>query len=286
MKRQTALLLFFTSCLPIAPLLAQTQIGGGTCSSASVSGTYAVTITGRKVASSGTFTNVFQAVGSATFDGQSAVTIALASDTNQAIATPVNWSGTYSVQANCAGLVTISTGGSATLNIVSYSQGAGFLLTGSDATYSYAGSGNKQPSTCSSGTFSGVYTVNTTGYALNSNAVSGVANGAGLLQFDGQGHLTVNFTLWASGAASNPLALTGSYSVGSNCLASATLTDSKNNSYVMRFSVVNGNAVNSSALYVTLAQNSSFIVLGAAHAIYGQPTASVAAHGRGRGERV
>ncbi len=285
MEHPRKLLLILLSCVAIFPLTAQTQIGGGTCSSASVNGTYAVTITGRKVTPLAAFTNVFQAIGSATFDGQSKVTFALTSDTNQAVETQSTWSGTYSVQANCVGLATISTGGSASLNIVAYAQGADFLLTGSDANYSYSGFAHVQPSSCSTGTFSGVYTVNAAGFALTSNAVSGAASGAGLLQFDGQGHLTVNYTLSTSGAAANPLTLTGSYSVGPNCFASAALTDAKGNAYVMRFSVVTGNAMNSSTLYLMLAQNSGFIVIGSAHVIYGQPTATVLQNS-GNGERA
>ena len=105
------------SCLLAAPLLAQTTIGGGTCTSASLTGIYAVSITARQVTASGTFTGVFQANGAANFDGLSQVTISLVANTGQAIATPLTWSGTYSVQANCAGVININTGGSATLNV-------------------------------------------------------------------------------------------------------------------------------------------------------------------------
>src|SRR6516162_7746813 len=56
-------------CWPALPLLAQTTIGGGTCDSSTVKGTYAVSLTGRQVSASGTFTSVLQANGAATFDG-------------------------------------------------------------------------------------------------------------------------------------------------------------------------------------------------------------------------
>jgi hypothetical protein len=93
------------------------------------------------------------------------------------------WSGTYSVQANCAATVTITSGGSATLNVVIYNLGKDFQLTGEDANYVYSGSGNVQPTTttCSTATLSGSYTFNTTGFALTSGAVSGPADSAGLL---------------------------------------------------------------------------------------------------------
>ena len=116
------------------PLLAQnTSIGGGTCNSSTLNGTYAISLTGRQVTSAGAFTNVFQANGSATFDGQSSVKISLAADTLQAPGTQLSWSGTYSVQANCEGQLTINSGANVTFNMVIYSigtaAGTSFLLT-------------------------------------------------------------------------------------------------------------------------------------------------------------
>jgi hypothetical protein len=272
-----AALLFFLSCLLAAPLLAQTTIGGG-CNSSSLSGVYAVSITARQVTASGTFTGVLQSNGSANFDGLSAVTISLVANTGPAVATPVNWSGTYSVQANCAGVINITTGGSATLNIAIYRVGLSpitfdFLLSGSDANYTYSGTGNTQPSGCSASTFSGVYTFNGTGFALTGTAVSGVENGAGLMQFDGVSAVTVNLTMSASGAAPSTLTLTGSYTISSNCLGSATLTDASANSYVMSFSIYNSSVANAAG-YVGLARSSKFLVTGNAHTAYGQPAAS------------
>jgi hypothetical protein len=272
---QIAVLLSF-SCLLAAPLLAQTTIGGGTCNSASVNGAYAVSLTGRQVNSSGTFTNVFQSNGLATFDGLSKVTFALTADTNQAVATSLTWSGTYTMQANCEGTVSITTGGSATFNLLLYASGVNFnfLLTGSDSTYSYTGNGNNTPTTCSTSLVSGVYTFNAQGFTLSGTSVSGVDNGAGLLQFDGQGHLTVNVTRVTTGATPNALTLTGTYSLSANCVGSATLSDSKANTYVMSLIVSDATTLYSSNLFAALAQNSKFITTGTAHAIYNQPTAS------------
>ncbi len=279
MKRACTIVLF--SSLLSAPLLAQTTIGGGTCSSASVNGPFAVSITGRQVNSSGAFGSVFQANGSASFDGLSKVTFTLTANTNQALGTALMWSGTYSMQANCAGVVNITSGGSATFNIVLFSVVNGnapnFLLSGSDATYTYSGNGSDQPDTCSTSLLIGVYTFNATGFALTGNAISGVEDGAGLLQFDGQGHLTANFTLVTSAAeATTSITLTGTYSVGSNCLGTATLTDSAANSYVMNLSITSTNVAKmfSGDLLAALAQNSKFILTGAAHAIFGQPATS------------
>ncbi len=277
MPRQTAVRFFLFSLLA-APLLAQTLIGGGTCNSSSLSGTYAVSIVGRQVSTTGTFTSVLEANGSATFDGLSTINIALTEDTEQAVGMALKWSGTYSVQANCVAVANITSGGSAVLNLAVYNQGKDFLLTGSDSTYSYAGNASVLPpsTTCSASTLTGVYTFNAQGYLLTSDSINGIANGAGLLQFDGQGNLTVNVTSVTTGATSSALALTGSYTISSDCIGSAMLVDSSSDSYVMSFSIYSVAAANTN-LYASLARASTFMMAGGAHVAYGQPTTSALA---------
>jgi hypothetical protein len=253
-------------------LMAQTTIGGASCNSSMLSGNYAFSITGRQVTSAGNFTNVFQANGSANFDGQSVAKIALTTGTLQAASSPLTWSGTYTVQANCAGVVTITNGGTAVLNLVLYDQGVDFLVSGNDAIYSYSGSGNNQPTACSAATLSGVYMFTATGYSLSGSSTNGFAAGTGLLQFDGVSGITVNATLSALGTTTSGTVLTGSYSVSSTCLGSATLTSSKGASYVMSFSIENVTKVNMTDFLVTLAQSGSLLLSGSGHPVYGQPT--------------
>ena len=283
MQRPTALL-FALSCLIATPLLAQTtstpSIGGGTCNSSSLNGTYAVTLTGRQVTSAGAFTNVFQANGSATFDGLSAVTISLTADTPQSLGTSLPWSGTYSIQSNCEGQITVSIGGSATFNMVLYgvgtAGGTSFFLTGNDATYTYSGSGNGQPASCSTGMLSGVYTFNATGFELSGTAVSGAVDGAGLLQFDGQGNLNTSLTLVSlESTVSEAGSITGTYTL-SNCVGSAMLSDSKH-SYSMSISISAGNKTADTTAFVTFSRSGTFMLSGTAHAAYGQPTSSPSA---------
>lgn len=173
------------------------------------------------------------------------------------------------------GVINITGGGSATLNLVLYASGVDFLMTGNDSIYNYSGGGNAQPNGCSASALSGVYAFTGTGFILSAGSVSGVGNATGLLQFDGQGNITVNLTQSQSGKAATPLTLTGSYSISSNCLGSATLSDlPKANSYVMGLSITSATALYSANLDATLAQNGKSILTGAAHAIYGQPTAT------------
>lgn len=229
---------------------------------------YAISLTGRQVTSSGSFSNVFQGNGVATFDGLSKVTVTLTAGTIQSVGTPLNWAGTYTMQANCAGVITITTGGTASLNLVSYDQGNSFLVSGSDATYSYAGSGNNQPSGCSTSTLAGVYTFNGNGYSLSNGGVTASSSAVGLLQFDGLGNITANLSTGN---------LTGTYSMSSNCLGSATLSSSSSTGYVMSFSVTNANSVSSTDLFTTLAQSGKLLLAGSAHLIY-LPSATPAAN--------
>jgi hypothetical protein len=231
-------------------------------------------MTGRQLSASASFTGVFQANGSVTFDGENKVGITLTANTNQAVAAPLSWSGTYSIQADCAGVVNITTGDTATLNLAVYNQGNAFLMAGTDATYSYTGGGNTQPAACLASLLSGVYSFTGTGYTLSGNVVNGFGDASGLLQFDGQGNATANFTLSSVGQTSSTITLTGTYSVSSNCLGSVTLTDSKSDSYGITFSVTASNKVSTLDFDVMLAQASKFMISGAAHAVYGQPTAS------------
>ena len=250
-----------------APAAAQTQIGGGTCSSSTLNSSYAVSVTGRQVTAAGAFPSVLQAIGAANFDGLSKVTFTLTADSLQSLGMPLTWSGTYSVQANCAGTITITTGGSAAFNLVVYNTGANLLMTGNDATYYYSGTGNTQPGACSTSLLAGSYTFNGTGYSLNGPAVNGVTDGGGLVQFDGKGKVTVSATLSSGGSNSTALSASGSYSLSSNCLGSATLTDSKNNSYAMSLSISSGNATAVTDLEATLSQASKFIIAGNSHTV-------------------
>jgi hypothetical protein len=276
MKLSSTALALLVAALIATPVLAQTQIGGGVCNSSTLTGTYALSMSGRQVTSTGTFTSVLQADGSATFDGQSTVTIAVSENTNQAVGSSLNWSGTYSVQANCAAVVNITSGGNATLNVMVFNQGKNFLMAGNDATYSYTGDAvtqsATQPTGCSTATLTGAYTFNGTGFGLSTNAVSSASDGAGLLQFDGQGNVTANITTSSVGAAGSPLALTGTYTMASNCIGSATLSDSSSHSYGMSFSIYSLTATNTN-FYASLARLGNLLLTGGGHTVSTQPVA-------------
>ena len=119
----------------------------------------------------------------------------------------------------------------------------------------------------------GVYTFNATGFELSGTAVSGAVDGAGLLQFDGQGNLNTQITLVSIGSTvSEAGSITGTYTV-SNCVGLATLSDSKH-SYSMSIGISGSNKTANTTAFVTLSRSGTFMLSGVAHAAYGQPTSS------------
>ncbi|MGA3019160.1 MAG: IPT/TIG domain-containing protein [Bryobacteraceae bacterium] len=244
MKRRHTTLLLTLICLPAMPALAQTTIGGGACTSSTLNGAYEFLLSGRQVTSAGATSKLFQAVGTAAFDGLSKITLTMTANivgASQSFGTPLVYSGSYSMQSNCVGSIAITSGDSGTFALEAYSidattqRASTFAVIGSDATYAYNGSGNVLPATCPT-TLSGVHEFNATGSALSGASVTGVLDVAGVLQFDGQGNLTANWTQ-VSNLAATTIAATGTYSVSSTCLASATLTDTANNKYAVSFSI-------------------------------------------------
>lgn len=244
MTRRYTLLLPILFCLPAAPALAQTAIGGGACTSSTLNGTYEFLLSGRQVTASGTTSKLFQGVGAAVFDGLSHVTLTVTANivsTSQAFGTPLVYSGTYSLQSNCVGSISITGGDTGSFTVEAYSidsttlQAKAFSVIGSDATYAYNGSGNAQPATCPT-TLSGVHEFNGNGSSLSGISVTGVVDVAGVLQFDGQGNVTANWVQVSNLATTNIMA-TGTYTVNSTCMASATLTDTTNNKYVVSVSI-------------------------------------------------
>lgn len=225
------------ACLPgllAVPLLAQPQIGGGTCSSATLSGSYSATLTGRDLSSSVTFSNVTQGVGSVTFDGLSKVVFTLTNNTNKLAGTTQTLSGTYSLQANCIGVLTINSGDSATFTLESYNTGKDYILTGEDGSYALSGNGSILPATCPSSFAAGTYIVNGSGFGLTSTVISSVFNELGIVTISGTNGITVSASV-ASAAGTKPISQTGTFQMGANCTATANLTDTAGNAYVFTF---------------------------------------------------
>jgi hypothetical protein len=225
------------ACLPgllALPLLAQPQIGGGTCSSASVNGNYSVSLTGRDVTNAVTFTNVEYSIGSVTFDGLSKVTFNLTMGSAKFPLLAQTLSGTYTMQSNCVGTVSITTGDTASFTLESYNSGKDYLMVGQDGVYSISLSGSVLPATCPTAIPAGSYSFNGNGFLLTSAQISGAFNISGLFQTSGTN--SASFTAYyTSAAGSQALSATGTYTVGAGCTGSATMQDSTGRVYNVVF---------------------------------------------------
>lgn len=255
------------------------QTAPASCSNATLSLIRSLTLTGRNVNTSGVVTGVFQAVGSAAFDGNGNVTFAL----NTSSGSAVTWTGNYTLGANCVGTLNVSAGDpGAQFTLIAYASGDNFTLTGYDTNFVYTGSGGTPPSDCLAASLSGAYAFTGTGFeffngsALAGPAVLGGVNAiSGLLQFDGVSALTANWTVSTS-SASTPDSLTGTYTPGNACTATGTLSDSSGTSYNVAFAITSDNAANFDVLIANAATEPTTIsVIGAGHSTFTNPGLAV-----------
>lgn len=234
-------------CILAGPVSAQTQIGGGICSSATLNGSYSLTLTGRDVGSSVRFSNVSQGVGTATFDGENKVTFSLTSNTNTALGQTQTLSGTYSLQANCLGTLTIASGDSAAFTLEAFNNSdqtvaRSFLIAGQDGVYSFNGSGSLLPASCAASLLSGVYSFNAPAFTLASGSVAGVANISGLLTFDGNNAVTATWS--TAGVATTTSTSSGQYTVAPGCTGKATLMDQGGATWTLLYTITATNGSN------------------------------------------
>lgn len=255
-------------CLLALPLLAQTQIGAGSCNSATLDGTYSLTLSGRSVSGNTgqeLFKSVLQGVGTISFDGLSKVSATLVENTNTTASpagtigagpNPVQLAGTYSIQANCIGTVNLTSGDTATFTLVVYDLGADYLITGGDGTYSFTGSGNTMPTAaCANSTLNGSYSFNGNDFELQSQTISAAGYISGVLVFDGAGNVTGN---WSLAPALFPAgSVSGTYTVASGCTAAATIKDNSGNSYSVAFTITAA-----SGAFIVNVENAQFMMIG------------------------
>ncbi|HLG98406.1 MAG TPA: hypothetical protein VKX49_18965 [Bryobacteraceae bacterium] len=260
----------FSLALLTAPVFAQNPIGGGSCSAANLTGTYSLALNGRAI-SSGKLAGSFQGVGTATFDGQSKVTLAGTANTNLAPGKAFSYSGTYTVPSNCSGTVSIPNGPSFTLLV--WNNGRNFILTGADATYVYSGNGgNEIPTACGTSSVSGQYVYTSNGSTLLGTAQTGTAEESGILQFDGQGNVIDSYTVYFGGGLQpQQVTASGTYTVTPACFVSATLTDNHSVSHTLNFQAA---SVYGQALDMT-ETDLQFLRAGSAHSEFSNPTQSI-----------
>jgi len=241
-----------------------------TCTNATLNGTYSLLLTGRDVLPSAALTKAFFGVGNATFDGVGAFTFSMTVTTNATASVTETWSGTYSLPSNCLGSVTVTSGDVALLTLIPYNSGNDFTLTGQDGTYEYSGSGAPQPAACIAATFSGPFAFTGTGDIFSAGAITGVNSISGLLQFDGVSAITASWTV-STGSSQSSDTLTGKYSLGSACTASAALSDSSGIVYNLNMSLTTSDGAN----FALVLGNSNGAFTGTAHETYTNPGLAV-----------
>ncbi|HMD50935.1 MAG TPA: hypothetical protein VKG79_17605 [Bryobacteraceae bacterium] len=268
-------------CLLAAPALAQT-ISGGSCNNSNLMGTYSLTLSGRVISASGVLSGAFQSVGSAMFDGNGNVTMTGTYNTNQAVGKQFTYSGTYTLPSNCLGSITLTQGSSANFGLVVWSNGQQFDITGSDPATSanpnsmvYSGNGSSiAPPACATASLSGAYTFDLIGSTLSGGNQKDAAVESGVFQFDGQGNVTTATYMFTTSQPPMTTTVTamGTYTVGSNCLGSATLTDSNGAVNSLNFALAGPYGQNPKLL----AANPGFVSNGQTHAAFTNPTQSIA----------
>ncbi len=260
------------------PALAQ-PFSGGTCSASVLSGAYSLVFNGRIILPNGGLSATFDGVGTATFDGVNKVTFAGTDNTNAAVGQTFSYAGTYTLPSNCLGTISFTKGSSATLALLVWSAGAQFDISGTDAAtgttpaFVYGGNGsNAGPPACATASVSGPYTYLVQGAVLSGTVETDAANESGTFQFDGQGNVTASSTLDPSQSAATSITATGAYSVATNCLGSATMTDTAGKSKSINFSVAGNHGEN-----LRMIESSAVLIAsGAARSAFTNPSQSIA----------
>jgi len=260
----------FVSSLVAIPFLAHAQTSGS-CSSATLSGTYSLTLTGRNVSATMAIVGDYQAVGTIAFDGVSAVTAKLTANTNAAAGVAQTLTGTYTIPSNCVGTINFTSGDTASYTLIPYNKGLDYVITGEDATYQLTGSGAPQPASCLTSTLSGSYVYSGNGFALSASAIVSVNDISGLLIFDGAGGVTGSSAV-ATNGTSTADTFTGHYTMSAGCTGSATVTDPSGVGDTLTFAMTSADGSN----FALIGATASDIFTATAHSTMTNPGLAVA----------
>jgi hypothetical protein len=212
------------------------------CDNTSLRGEFAFTAQGTTLAALGlppTLTGAFSSLGSADFDGAGHFTLTATSSFNGAVQGPATVTGTYSVNEDCSYNSTASNGVTFRAVIVDHGQEIlilqttpGTVITGvakrrsSEATGKLQKDFEEDLGACSAERFSGNYGFVVTGFAGPPTlpiAQIGPLAGVGVIHVDAHGKFTMSAQRSVNGAIDpDPLLLTGSYTVSSDCTAQLT----------------------------------------------------------------
>lgn len=234
MRLSMVILLALLLQLPLTAATGSVQIGGGTCSNATVSGTYFYLLDGEvssggEVVAYAVFGKLI-ANGAGQFSGNDYESL----NGQQA---SYSFSGTYTVQSNCAGSMTYTINSQTitlTFQVVNNGEDA-FLAVSTPGTV-VTGAAHRTTAattaiTCGTGSLSGGY-----GYLLNGIAAGSVYSDAGQFVADGNGNGSVTSVANLDGTVAQ-LNGSGTYTVAGDCSGTASVT-SQSATANYRFAIV------------------------------------------------
>jgi uncharacterized protein (TIGR03437 family) len=225
------------------PLYSQSQIGAGTCTNATITGTYYYVV-GGDVASGGGF-YPYAEMGKLVADGQGNVSGRSQASVGGSLTSYI-LAGTYSVQTNCAGTLTLTANSTpsapVTFQVLNAGEGAVIAYSQQSAVITGRAYRSDGAGQCGNGSLSGGYAFLLTGV----DYISGSGyyySSAGNVVSDGNGNLTsVVSTVNVNGTTATGSA-TGSYSLESDCSGTARVSGSSGTSNYSVAVVENGQGI-------------------------------------------
>jgi uncharacterized protein (TIGR03437 family) len=234
MRLHTFITLAVASWLTLAaPAGAQPSVGGlSNCSLASLSGSYGYAISGfdgtTPVANYGLFTSN----GSGSLSGSATLS-------GGGVISAVTVSGEYTLTPACTGTAVFqnSLGQVAHLAITINSNGGAIEFVETDSGTTVSGEARPLAATCDSTAYSGPYTYAVSGWLAFGGTFVPYAD-SGRVVPNGGGTLTGKST-YSSGGVVERRTLSGTYSLGSSCTGTSSITDSLGNTGTIAMTVVN-----------------------------------------------
>jgi uncharacterized protein (TIGR03437 family) len=205
------------------PVTVQPRVGGLlTCTPVTISGPYGFAISGFIPTSGGRIP--FADQGTFVADGNGSFTGSSTTSTGGTIVIRAI-SGTYSINTNCTGAITIldTSGNTLHLSFTVVDNGSEIQFIQTDIGTVVTGQAQRAATSCDSSAVSGSYTYAIKGWAAAGGAFQPFAD-AGRMVADGSGDFTGQSTYSASGTITRRT-LTGAFSIGSACSGTATIRD-------------------------------------------------------------
>ena len=236
----------FAATLAILAIAAAPATAQVTCANASLVGSYGIALDGAAFPAAATAIGspTFQkSIGLLTADGQGLLKATLTTSLNGTV-TPTAYIGSYSVQANCTGSMTLNGGSSGPLALAFGigNGGQSAVLAGTLASFVLSGTLAKAPTGCSTSGLTAEYNWETDGEVVQAGGAAMEALAEFIdLQFDGKGGISGGLVR-AQPGASFTLPISGSYTVNGDCTGAIHFIDAQGSPYSIAFVQVDAGA--------------------------------------------